>query len=253
MKRLLIVVAVALLAVAVYAAPPLFSSASRSEWTVSDGKATIATATLTTDGTKSRVDWKPTSGATVTYIARDGKIYVKNSGGDLDLGAHKGSEKSIVPALLLPTQTAKKDKVTATGAVISAYTFGSSTAAFTNDAKGPQVITVTSGATKYTLKRASLNAGGVTSAMFEITPKPSKLAGLKNIASNAAGLGGESDTSVAASAGASGAREGVRLADGGDYDAVDALEETDEATQKAREAQAKKFQSEGKVGKSGGH
>lgn len=255
MKRF-IAVSMLLVASALIAGQPLFTSSTKSEWSVADSKGKmIAKATLTTDGKKSRLDWKPVSGAASSFVAADGKIYVKGSATDSELTTYRGSEKALVPALLLPTTTTASDKVTASGAKPSSYIFGGSNAAYTFDAKGAASIALNVGPQKYTIKRESVGAAAADAKLYAVNVKASATSRFANIARKATNIAaGPSDSSASASAGASGVgKGGVALDDGGDYAALDAILASDDEQQSAREKKLKKFQQEGKVGKAGGN
>lgn len=247
MKRIAPAVAVALIAPMCLIAATLFNSAAQSKWSVSDGKTTIATATVTTDGKRVRVDWAPTGGSASSFVAADGKVWVKGDGGDATFGTYKEKPGlAIVPALLLPVQTAAANKLTASGATATSYSFGGSSATYTYDAKGAQKIEIAAGGAKYTLTRTALTAGaGSASSFYEVKQKPSRLAGMKSLAG---GLLGESDTSVSASAGVKGMDEAEALKEGIDLAAVERLIARDKSQGSAREAALRKFQKEGKVG-----
>lgn len=256
MKRF-IAVSMLLSASVVMAGQALFTSSTKSEWSVVDAKGTvIAKATLTTDGTKSRLDWKPVSGSPSSFVATDGKIYVKGTGSDSELAGYKGSEKSLVPALLLPTTTTAKDKITSSGANVGSYLFGATSASYTFDTKGAASIALNVGPQKYTLKRESVGKASADATLYAVNTKKasagSRFANLAKKATNIAA--GPTDSSASASAGASGVgKGGVALDDGGDYAALDAILEDDDANAAAREKKLKKFQTEGKVGKAGGN
>src|SRR5687768_13203117 len=257
MKRFM-AVSLLLAASAVTAGQSLFTSSTKSEWSVLDAKGTtIAKATLTTDGAKSRLDWKPTSGAQTSFVGSDGKIYVKGAAADSDFASYKGSEKTLVPALLLPATATGKDKIKpdATTKKVEEYSWGGGFASYTYDAKGASLIAVNVGPTKYTFKRVSVANAPADATLYAVKMKASagsRFAGLAKKATNVAA--GPSDSSASASAGASGVgKGGVVLDDGGDYDALDAILEADDAQESAREKKLKKFQAEGKVGKAGGN
>lgn len=255
MKRF-IAVSTLLVATALTAGQALFTSSTKSEWSVVDAKgATIARATLTTDGSKSRLDWKPATGAASSFVATDGKIYVKGAGNDSELSSYKGSEKSLVPALLLPTTTSAKDKVTASGAKPGSYIFGASNATYTFDAKGASSIALNVGPQKYKLVRNSVGKAAADTTLYAVNAKASAGSRFANIARKATNIAaGPSDSSASASAGASGVgKGGVALDDGGDYDALDAILAADDKQQQTREKKLKKFQQEGKVGQAGGN
>jgi hypothetical protein len=211
-----------------WAAQPLFKSATESKWSVVDAsKKPVATATLTTDGVKSRVDWTGTDGRTSVFIARDGKTYVRGNSGDLELGAYKGAEKALVAPLL---------DTAAPGAKATA------------DAKGPAAIAFSINAQKYTYTRTSVSKSTATEALYTVTAKTSKLASLKNSIKGAGGLLGSSDSTASTSAAAKGVDPATAMKYGVDLTAVDKLMAQDAQSQEARAVQLKKFQKDGKVG-----
>jgi hypothetical protein len=236
--------AVLLLAAGALSAATLFNSATQSTWSVAQGSTNIGKLTMTTDGKSVRVDWKPSSGAGSSLVGSNGKIWLKGSGGDEEFSKYRDTVgKVVIPALLLPTTTAASDKVTAAANKVSAYNYGASSAKYTYDAKGPQKIEVTAGATKYTLTRDSITPGtGAMASFYEVKPKTSKLAGLKGMAGS---LLGPSDSSASASAGVKGVSEEEAMEAGINLARVEALIARDE---KPVDAELKKFQKEGKVG-----
>jgi hypothetical protein len=250
MKRFILAVPLLIWSSAAFAASGLFP-AGESKWTVTSGKTAVGKAVVRTDGTKVRVDWTPASGTAASFVAADGKLWVKGTPNDSEFSSIKGAtEKIVIPALLAPTVTAKADKVTRDAKGITAYTYGPSTAKYTYDAKGPQSIAVTSGGQSYALTRDSISTAVPAATLFAINQKESRLKGLTKMAGNA--LAGPSDSSVGASAGVTGVGEGTKLDSVGDYDQLAALEAADEARQKTLSSDLKKFQKEGKVGKAGG-
>lgn len=254
MKRVTMALMLVVLAALPISAATALYQAGESKWFVTQGKTAVASAVVKSDGAKVRVDWAPTSGQATSFVAANGKIFVKGAKGDTDFASFKGAtERAIVPALLLPTTTAAGDKVVSDKKAISSYTYGANSAKYTFDAKGPSSITVTSGKTVWTLTRSSFTAGAPANTAFEVKQKESRFKSLTKQAGNlASGLGGGDDSSVGASAGVSGVGEGTKLDEVGDYDALAELETRDEEAKETREADLKKFQKEGKVGKAGG-
>jgi hypothetical protein len=236
--------AVLLLAAGALSAATLFPSANQSNWTVTQGGSTIGKLKMTTDGTKVRVDWTPSSGTASSFVAADGKIWTKGSGGDTDFNGYKDPVgRSVVPVLLLPSLTAKSAKVSTSGSKVTSYNFEGVTAAYTYDAKGPQKIEISSGTKKYTVTRDSLTAGtGSMASFYEVKPKASKIAGLKGMAGS---LLGPSDSSASASAGVRGMDDKTAMEAGINLASVETLIAKDA---KAIDADLKKFQKEGKVG-----
>ena len=200
---------------------------------------------MTTDGSHVRVDWKPSAGAPASFVGTNGKIWMKGTGGDDELAKAKvdAASRAIVPALMLPTTTSSADKVATSGTKVTSYGYSGGSATYTYDAKGPQKIDVTAGATKYTLTRDSIAAGtGAMATFYEVKPKASRLGTLRAMAG---GLTGASDTSVSASAGARGMDPATAMKEGINLGLVDELIARDA---KSIDSDLKKFQKEGKVG-----
>ncbi|HEY0590326.1 MAG TPA: hypothetical protein VGF40_01055, partial [Thermoanaerobaculia bacterium] len=162
MKRIAWVLALA--AAAALAAPSLFQSATESTWSVTSGGKSVATVTLLTDGANVRAEWKA-AGTPAVFIGTNGKLWLKQAGGDVELGSAPAStEKQDAPALLLPYLTDAKAKTTLAAGKVGSYAFGTSTAAYTWDAKGPATIEVKSGATSWTLTRKTVGKPAATPA-----------------------------------------------------------------------------------------
>lgn len=236
-------------ATAAQAAPALYKPGEW-KWTVSSGKTVVGKATVKTDGAKVRVDWAPAAGSQASFIAADGKVWVKGDKKDADFSTVKGAvERAVIPPLLLPTVTAKGDKFTSDAKGISAYTYGANSAKYAWDAKGPQTITVTAGGKSYLLTRDAVTTTPPAASAFAINKGTSRLGQLTQLAGT---LTSPSDRDAGASAGAAGVGEGTKLDSKGDYDQLAELETRDEEAEATRAAELKKFQKEGKVGKAGG-
>ncbi len=159
----------------------------------------------------------------VVFLGSNDKVWVRESGGDVELSAYKGTgaEKSILPALLYTDAKAR----------------------YAKDAKGVSQVDVNG----YVLKRTTLATSSADASNFAIRPKKgaaTRLAGLSG------GLLGSSKSTVSATAGGRGVgTKGLKLADGGDYAAVEAIENRDAAWSENLGEALAEFQKEGKVGK----
>ena len=213
-----------ILLTAILAAASLFSTPTESKWTVTKGAANAGTVTLLTSAKGVRAEWRAAAPKSplIVFLGGNDKVWVRETGGDVELGAYKGGiEKSIVPALLFTDAKAK----------------------YTKDAKGPTVVEVNG----YKLTRKSLGSSNADASNFAIRPKKSASS---RLASLSGGLLGPSQSTVSATAGGRGVgTKGLKLADGGDYAAVESSENRDAAwTEKMDDALAA-FQKEGKIGK----
>lgn len=207
MKRI-IIAAVALLLAA--AAP----SGTESKWTVTKGSTSVATATLLRSGNGARVEWRAgAKTAPVVFLSGQGKLWVRQSGGDIESGQYKGGiETVLVPALLKLRDDEKS-------ALIEGYK----------------------------LTRTSMTPSNADASNFAIHPRKSAAS---RIASLSGGLLGPSSSNVAPTAGGRGAgTKGLKLKDGGDYSAVTALENRDAAWHAKLDDALREFQKDGKVGK----
>jgi hypothetical protein len=202
----------------------LFSTPTESKWTVTKGADTAGTVTLLTSAYGGRAEWRATSKSPVVVFlsGSDGKVWVRESGGDVELASYKGgAEKEVVPSLLSTNPKAK----------------------YTKDDKGPAQLVVSG----YTAKRTSLSASKADASNFAIRPKKGATTRLARLSGD---LLGPSQTTVSATAGGRGVgTKGLKLADGGDYEAVEAIENRDAAwAEKLADALAE-FHKDGKVGK----
>lgn len=204
------------------AAPPLFPGATESKWKVTKGTAAAGTVTLLTGATGVRAELRADAKApAIVFLGKEGKVWVRESGGDVELASYKGGfERTILPALLYTDAAAKYKK----------------------DDKG--VVEVQAGG--YTLTRTTLGTSKADASNFAVRPKKSASSRLASLG----GLLGPSQSNVSATAGGRGAgTKGMKLADGGDYAAVEAVENRDAKWTNLDEALAA-FQKEGKIGKS---
>ena len=223
------------LAVVLFAATAtLLSPGTESKWKVMKGAAQLGTITVLTSSNAARVEWKTTEkAAPEVFIGTGGKSWMRTSGGDVEVSTLKADmpERTVPTALLAPFG-------------------GDSNAKVESDAKGATKITVKSGGDTYTLMRTSIASSNADAANFVVRPKKGAASRLARLSGD---LLGPSDTSVAATAGGRGVgSKGLHLADGGDYDAVEKLENRDANWQKNLDRVLADFQKNGKVGQNRG-
>lgn len=231
-------------------AATLFRTPTRTTWSVTqDGRAN-GTIQLATSGTMARADWSPAQGAAVTMIARDGKIWVRTSDGDVELADARNAAGAFLPALLLPATPSSRDRAEETGGHVSSYTFGSSAATYTWDANAPSSVAVRTGSNQWQLQRTALNAGSIAAATFEVRAKQGRGS---RLASMAGGLLGTSNREVSPTAGVSGVDpKGIKLQDGGDWAALEKAEQLKQKFADDEDA-LEDFQKSGGVGPAGGN
>ncbi len=215
------------------AAVPLLSPGTESKWKVTKGATQLGNITVLASSSASRAEWKTAEKSpTEIFIGTGGKSWMRTTGGDIEVSTLKAdlAQRIVVPALLAPYG-------------------GESTAKVESDAKGASKITIKSGGDTYTLTRTSLAQSNADASNFTVRPK-------KGAAGRIASLGdllGPSDTSVAATAGGRGVgTKGLHLSDGGDYDAVEKVENRDAGWQKNLDKVLTEFQKTGKVGRNRG-
>ena len=212
------------------AAAPLLSPGTESKWKVMKGAASLGTITVLTSSNATRAEWKTSDkGAAEVFIRTDGKSWMRSTGGDIELSTLKADmpERIVIPVLL-----------------------GETTAKVESDAKGANKITIKSGSDTYTLTRSSIGSSNADASNFTVRPKKGASSRLARLSGD---LLGSSDTSVAATAGGRGVgTKGLHLADGGDYDAVEKVENRDAKWQKNMDKALDEFQKSGKVGRSRG-
>ena len=242
-------VAIASAAILVAAAPPLFNSPSESKWTVTQGSKSIGTITLLTSTSGTRAEFRAPAGTVTTLLGGNGSVWMRTSGGDVDLATISATmpETTTPAALLLPFSPMKNVDVDTKSGKVSVYKFRGATAAYTYDAKGPSKVEIQTGAQKLTLTRTSMSSSSADAATFAIRPRKGAASRLARLSGD---LLGPSDTSVSATAGARGAgNKGLKLKDGGDYSAVEKLENRDAAWKKKLDTAHTDFQKSGNVGK----
>ena len=254
MKRMeaaaVVVILVMVVALLAHAAPPLFPAASESQWTVTSGGAQVATIALLTDGKSVRAEWK-SGQVPVVFVGTNSKIWVKRSGGDVELATYEGGiEWTIVPALLLPYTTSTSSKTELSGGKTSVYTYSGATASYKYDGNAPLSIEIAAGGKTYLISRTALKKpASVDASLYTIRPKSTATSQISKLAGN---LLGPSDRKVSATAGGRGVKPVTKLADGGDYDALQKLEERDAAWKESMDEALQEFQQSGKVGGSRG-
>jgi len=243
--------AIAAVAVSVVAAPSLFSSATQSTWNVTKGGRTLGSITLLTSPQASRAEFRADAkaGAATVFLGGQNKVWLRVTGGDTELESMNATtiENITAPALLLPVTISPSMKVEVKDGRPSSYAYRGATATYKYDSKGPSVVEIASPDGRYTLTRTSLSASKAAADSFAIRPRKSAGSRLARLSGD---LLGSSDASVSATAGGRGVgHEGMKLADGGDYSAVQKLEKRDAAWRAKLEAALAEFQKDGKVGK----
>lgn len=221
MKRLIPLLGLLITTAAV--AAPLFKSASESKWSVTNDGKDAGTVTLLTRADGARAEWRASAKSPVIVYLGDGsKVWVRETGGDVDTATHKGGDhKLFLPALITEQSNAK----------------------YRRDEKGPVEINVNG----YTLRRTSLSASNADASQFAVRPKAGAAARLARLSGD---LLGPSQSTVSATAGGRGVgTKGLKLNDGGDYEAVEALENRDATWSANLDGALEEFHREGKVGK----
>ncbi|MDQ6801709.1 MAG: hypothetical protein M3041_12815 [Acidobacteriota bacterium] len=215
---------------AVLAAVSLISGNTESKWTVSKGPTSVGTITLLTSASGARAEWRaPGKSATEVFLGSGGKVWLRATGGDVDLATISALklENMVAWALLLPD---------------------SKQATYSYDAKGANKVEMTFAGQTYTLTRTSLTTSNADASNFAVRPRRSASSRLARLSGD---LLGPSDTSVAATAGGRGVgTKGLKLNDGGDYGAVEKLENRDTAWKEKLSKALTEFQKNGKIGKS---
>jgi hypothetical protein len=230
--------AVVLFAATAVAAPPLFNASTESKWSVTKSGKAVGTITLLTTPSAARAEWKSDAKSpAAVYLTSDGKVWLRTPGGDVDFATISATtpENMAVSALLLPTGKP------------ATHSYRGGKATYKYDANGPSSIDVTFGGATYAMTRTSFGKSNADASNFTVRPKTSAASRLSHLSGS---LLGSSDASVSAGAAGRGAGEkGLKLKDGGDYDAVLKLENRDAKWKQKLDDALAKFQSEGKVGK----
>ncbi|HUP66294.1 MAG TPA: hypothetical protein VM557_13540 [Thermoanaerobaculia bacterium] len=241
-----VVVILVMVALLAHAAPPLFPAASESQWTVSSGGAQVATIALLTDGKSVRAEWK-SGQVPVVFVGTDSKVWVKRSGGDVELASHDGGIESLIaPALLLPYTASTSSKTELSGGRTSIYTYPGAKASYKYDGNAPLSVEIAAGGKTYLVTRTGLKKpASVDASLYTVRPKTTATSQISRLAGN---LLGPSDRKVSATAGGRGVKPVTKLADGGDYDALQQLEERDAAWKESMGEALLEFQQSGRVG-----
>jgi len=239
------------LVLAVLAEVTLIGGNTESRWAVTKGTSTVGTITLLTSAKGTRAEWKGAGQpATIIFLGGNGKVWVRTTGGDVELAtiSNHNVENTVTPALLLPFMTSAGDALESKDGKPANYAYRGSKATYAYDAKGPSKIEVKSAGQTYALTRTSLTSSNADASNFAIRPKKGAASRLARLSGD---LLGPSDTSVAATAGGRGVgTKGLKLNDGGDYSAVEKLENRDAAWKEKMGSALSEFQKDGKVGKS---
>ena len=190
---------------------------TESKWTVTKGATSLGTFTVLTSASgASRAEWRGAGKSATTVFLKNGdKMWLRSTGGDVELSTVKTSsvENDVAPFLLI-VNPANYKKI---------------------EAK------------QYTLVRTSMTASNADASNFTVRPKKGASSRLASLSGD---LLGPSDTSVAATAGGRGVgTKGLKLSDGGDYGAVEKLENRDAAWKEKLDTALTEFQKDGKIGK----
>ena len=241
-------------ATAAIASPPaLFRSPTESKWSVTSGGKTLGKLTVLTGISASRAEWKPAAGgATTVLLGGSAKAWLRATGGDVDVATMSANPAEILAALplLLPFSATDAEKIERKDGRTKTYEFRGAKAIYQYDETGPSDIDVSSGGTKYNLKRLSASASNADASNFTIRPKKGAASRLARLSGD---LLGPSDSSVSATAGGRGVgTKGLKLKDGGDYGAVEKLEARDDSWRGKLDSALDEFQKDGKVGKNRG-
>ena len=237
-------------AAAIFAAQPLFNSATQSQWTVTQGSKTIGTITLLTSASGTRAEFASPTGSKTTLLGGNNSVWMRTNKGDVELATISAAtpETTAAAALLLPFTTTKNDAVVLSSGKTTSYKFRGATATYTYDSKGPSKVDLNVGGKQYTLTRKLLASSTADASNFRIQSASGRVSRLARLSGD---LLGPTDTSVSATAGAKGAgTPGLHLKDGGNYDALETLEKRDTAWKAKMAPALDDFQKSGKVGKS---
>lgn len=234
------------------AVTPLVNAGTESKWKVMKGATEIGTVTLLTSSAAARAEWKSTDkSAPQVFIGTGGTVWMRATGGDVDVATLSATmpPRDVAQAMLAPFGPTQLIKTAKDGKVATA-SYGGAKAAYTYDDKGASKITITSHDGTYIVTRTSLASTNAAASNFTVRPRKSAASRLASLSGDLLGPG---DTKVAATAGGRGVgQKGLRLADGGDYEAVEKLENRDAAWSANMDAALTDFQKKGKVGRSRG-
>jgi len=240
------------LAMVLLAAISIVGPGTESRWAVTRGSTAVGTITLLTSGDGARAEWKAAGRpATIVFLGGNGGVWLRATGGDVQLStiSANGVENALTPALLLPFTNSPGDAVESKDGKVTSYAYRGVKATYSYDTKGASKVEVKSGGQTYTLTRNVLASSNADASNFAIRPKKGAAARLARLSGD---LLGPSDTSVSATAGGRGVgTKGLKLNDGGNYDAVAKLENRDAAWHEKLDDALAEFQKDGKVGKNG--
>jgi hypothetical protein len=233
------------------AVAPLVNSGTESKWKVTKGTAQIGTVTVLTSATAGRAEWKTNEKSTPeVFIGTGGKIWMRATGGDVDVATLSATmaPRDVAQALLVSfgpnTQAQSKD------GKVSSFAYAGSKATYAYDEKGASKITIKSGDVTYVVTRTAIGPTSASASNFTVRPRQGAAS---RLAQMSGGLLGPTDTSVAATAGGRGVgTKGLKLSDGGDYDAVEDIEDRDAKWSARLDKELEDFQKSGKVGRSRG-
>lgn len=190
-------------------------SVTETKWSVTSGSTAAGTITMLSGPQGIRTEWKKDpKAAPVVFLFVGGKTWVRETGGDIELDTYKGGvEKTVVPALM----------------------------------KADWSKSATIKADAYTLKRTSMSSSNADASNFAVRPKKGAASRLARLSGD---LLGPSSSGVSGTAGTRGAgREGLKLKDGGDYEAVERIDKRDAKWSSTMDKALAEFQKDGKVGK----
>ena len=247
--RKTLIPAVFLFAATALAAPGLFTGATETKWSVKKNGAAAGTITLLTSANASRAEFRGTAAKAPVAIllGGNGKVWVRHSGGDTELATISAMtpEYTTAPALLLPF--ADGGKVETKDGKPASYAYRGVKATYQHDANGASAVEIKAPDATWTLTRTSFGKSTADASNFAIRPAKSTGSRLARLSGD---LLGPSQSSVSATAGGRGAgTKGLKLADGGDYAAVEAVENRDANWRGALDESLAEFQKAGKVGK----
>jgi hypothetical protein len=230
---------------------PLVNSGTESKWKVTRGAVQLGTVTLLTSSNAGRVEWKATEkAAPEVFIGTGGKVWMRGSGGDIDVATLSATmpPRDVAQALLVPygpnsTAQSKDGKV-------STSAYGGAKATYSYDDKGANKITIKSGNDTYVVTRTSIATSSASASNFTVRPRSSTASRLSRLSGDLLGPG---NTQVAATAGGRGVgTKGLRLNDGGDYASVEKIENRDANWSANLDKSLEEFQKDGKVGRGRG-
>src|SRR5712691_526591 len=88
---------------AVLTAAAVVTGNTESKWTVTKGSTTLGTMTLLTSASAARAEWRAAGKTSTTvFLANGGKVWLRTTGGDVELSTIRSSavENVLAPALL---------------------------------------------------------------------------------------------------------------------------------------------------------